>query len=112
MLRKIPRIKKSSRKITALQMKEGEGEISGKLWILQFDGGSRGNPGLGGSGSVIYKSKLKGFDPTSNPKDIKVAGNEKAILYDTEEMWYGHHYLGKARFKARVNLTDLLYSFN
>ena len=25
-------------------------------WILQFDGGSRGNPGLGGSGSAIFAS--------------------------------------------------------
>lgn len=26
-----------------------------KYWLLQFDGGSRGNPGISGSGSVIYE---------------------------------------------------------
>lgn len=43
-------------------------------WVLQFDGGSRGNPGLGGAGAVIYKS------------------DENKQL---TEMWSGHFFLGK-----------------
>jgi len=30
----------------------------GNLWILRFDGGSRGNPGISGSGSVLYRNKV------------------------------------------------------
>ena len=27
-------------------------------WLLQFDGGSRGNPGIGGSGAVLYQTGI------------------------------------------------------
>lgn len=43
-------------------------------WVLQFDGGSRGNPGLGGAGAVIY------------------ASNEENKL---TEVWNGYFFLGK-----------------
>lgn len=28
-------------------------------WKLQFDGGARGNPGVGGAGAVLYKNNLE-----------------------------------------------------
>lgn len=42
-------------------------------WLLQFDGGSRGNPGLGGSGAVLYKN---------------------GIASDENEIWSGFFFLG------------------
>lgn len=44
-----------------------------KHWLLQFDGGSRGNPGRGGSGAVIYAKYSDGV---------------------LKETWYGHQFLG------------------
>jgi len=42
-------------------------------WLLRFDGGSRGNPGIAGSGAVLYR---------------------KGIAMKENENWYGYFYLG------------------
>lgn len=33
-------------------------------WKLQFDGGSRGNPGVGGAGAVLYKNNQEEWSKT------------------------------------------------
>ncbi len=47
---------------------------SNTVWILQFDGGSRGNPGISGCGAVIYATNIE-----SNQQ---------------KEIWNGHKFLG------------------
>lgn len=47
--------------------------------------GSRSNPGIGGSGSVIYSSNM------SSDKDIK---GSSMVMSECTEVWYGYHYLG------------------
>eukprot|EP01038_Epipyxis_sp_PR26KG_P013838 gene13838-18559_t len=52
-----------------------------KEYILQFDGGSRGNPGLGGSGAVIYSNSSK--------EGLK-------------EEWYGFYFIGRTGITNNV----------
>jgi ribonuclease HI len=53
-------------------------------YLLRFDGGARGNPGLGGAGAVIFEKKDKGgFD-----------GGEKDDEGPLNELWSGFWYLG------------------
>jgi len=49
-------------------------------WLLQFDGGSRGNPGIGGAGAVLFL--LENIKETSI---YEIKKNEK---------WSGYFYLG------------------
>src|SRR4051812_29586613 len=43
-------------------------------WLLHFDGGSRGNPGVAGAGAVLSVTDAN---------------------YETNEIWSGQFYLGK-----------------
>eukprot|EP01032_Pedospumella_encystans_P016599 gene16599-18930_t len=43
-------------------------------WVLRFDGGSRGNPGLGGAGAAIYNYMTSG---------------------ELNEIWRGYFFVGK-----------------
>jgi len=56
-------------------------------FLLQFDGGSRGNPGIGGSGSVLYQRVL----------------NQPA-----EEIWSDFYYLGPYCTNNQAEYTGLL----
>lgn len=47
-----------------------------KSWLLQFDGGARGNPGLGGCGVVLLKTFEEGGE------------------VQREEVWHGFFFLG------------------
>lgn len=50
-------------------------------FVLQFDGGSRGNPGCGGAGAVLY---------TCNPKKVDSTESDSQM----REIWHGYWYLG------------------
>ena len=52
-------------------------------WLLQFDGGSRGNPGIGGAGAVIYLLE-----------DINENKNSSIYEMKKSEKWSGCFYLG------------------
>jgi len=54
-------------------------------WLLQFDGGSRGNPGTAGAGAVLYT-----LDDDDNDNDD---GNENNVKKRTEK-WAGYFYIG------------------
>ena len=54
----------------------------GNVWILRFDGGSRGNPGIAGSGSVLYKNTV---------------GNE---------VWSSYNYLGNDKTNNYAEYAD------
>jgi len=56
------------------------GKIFTDIHLMQFDGGSRGNPGAGGSGVVIYK--------------VKEISETYLDATDLVEIWYGCFYLG------------------
>lgn len=56
----------------------------------------KGNPGVAGSGSVLYKTQVV---TDSNKDDI----NEKGELTGSEEVWYGHNYIGE---KATNNVAE------
>ncbi len=56
----------------------------GNLWILRFDGGSRGNPGIAGSGSVLYKNRV---------------GNE---------VWSSYNYLGNDKTNNYAEYMGLI----
>ena len=53
-----------------------------KTYILYFDGGSRGNPGVAGAGMVIYDGK--------------------------EEVWSGHQYLGDSKTNNEAEYAGLV----
>jgi ribonuclease HI len=48
-------------------------------WLLQFDGGSRGNPGTAGAGAVLYT--------------LHGDGDENNVIKKTEK-WAGYFYIG------------------
>jgi ribonuclease HI len=48
-------------------------------WLLQFDGGSRGNPGTAGAGAVLYT--------------LHDDGDENNVIKKTEK-WAGYFYIG------------------
>ena len=50
-------------------------------WLLQFDGGSRGNPGTAGAGAVLY---------TLDDDD-----DENIVIKKTEK-WAGYFYIGNS----------------
>lgn len=56
----------------------------GNVWILRFDGGSRGNPGIAGSGSVLYKNTV---------------GNE---------VWSSYNYLGNDKTNNYAEYMGLI----
>lgn len=63
----------------------GSSEISpDKVYILRFDGGSRGNPGIAGSGMVLYDSE------------------------DGSEIWSGCFYLGDQRTNNEAEYMGLI----
>lgn len=55
-----------------------------KTYILRFDGGSRGNPGIAGAGMVLYDSE------------------------DGSEVWSGHQYLGDRFTNNEAEYTGLI----
>jgi ribonuclease HI len=79
-----------------------------KYWTLQFDGGSRGNPGFGGSGSVIFEN-IDMIDPVvKNNRDDNInydEGNESNLMKYSKEIWSGYHYLGD-------NITNNVAEYN
>ena len=50
-------------------------------WLLQFDGGSRGNPGTAGAGAVLYT--------------VDNDGDENNVIGKTEK-WAGYFYIGNS----------------
>jgi len=52
-------------------------------FYLRFDGGSRGNPGVAGSGAVIYNSAGK-------------------------EVWHGYHYVGSTNTNNQAEYDGLI----
>ena len=62
-----------------------DGSISpGKTYVLRFDGGSRGNPGLSGAGMVLYDSE------------------------DGSELWSGYQYLGEKNTNNEAEYMGLI----
>jgi ribonuclease H / adenosylcobalamin/alpha-ribazole phosphatase len=59
--------------------------------LMQFDGGSRGNPGVAGAGAVIY----------SLPSDL--------IDENKKELWYGYFYLGDKITNNQAEYSGLIY---
>ena len=55
-----------------------------KTYVLRFDGGSRGNPGVAGSGMVLYDAD------------------------DRTEVWSGYHYLGDHHTNNEAEYTGIL----
>lgn len=55
-------------------------------WCLQFDGGSRGNPGLGGSGAVLFSCRNDSFLSECDESGVKSSQNE---------IWNIYHFLGE-----------------
>ena len=56
-------------------------EFKRENWLLQFDGGSRGNPGIAGAGAVLYT--------------LDGDGSENSIIKKTEK-WAGYFYIGNS----------------
>lgn len=61
--------------ITLAEMSNPRIQIdSSKMYLLRFDGGSRGNPGLGGAGTVLYQTA--------------------AVSGENKEVWHGQYFVG------------------
>lgn len=59
-----------------------------ETYVLRFDGGSRGNPGLAGAGMVLYRS-------TAAKTNTSVAA-VVAEQQQQQEIWHGYHFIGSA----------------
>ena len=50
------------------------------IWKLQFDGGARGNPGVGGAGAVLYKNDQEEWSNKSYLGD-NITNNQAETVY-------------------------------